>query len=250
MPKPPLPASPIDDDEIEPPALTHSADDEREWRQDRNGRRHQDEQVGRIGRPRYRDPFAFGRNEIETLVMRLDRRMVDLAGGKADADGVDRPFAAQRRARARSVMLGAMADAIAAPIEGDQRHEERRSGSTAGASRSGFGLIPEPAGDQQFVGQRQRRKTSAFGAAGWPPARASAAKPARCNSPSRAPMRRVRRESGNEGRGRRSRSASGGRNRAQPRQDGRRRRAAVDESTARRRSKPRSRSDTLGPAAG
>ena len=70
------------------------------------------------------DEFGVGQNEIERLVVRLVGNRLDLADAIGDADRDDRLQRPQARER-QVVMAGAIADAMAAPVERGERHEQQ-----------------------------------------------------------------------------------------------------------------------------
>src|SRR5208283_6068361 len=70
------------------------------------------------------DEFALGQHEIEALVVRLVGDFGGLRRAIGDADRCHAPGGAQRR-EASVVMARAKADAMAAPVETGEGHEQQ-----------------------------------------------------------------------------------------------------------------------------
>ena len=90
--------------------------------------------------------------------MRLVGHRVDLADGIGDADRADRLLGAQARQRA-VVMARAIADAMAAPVERGERHEQQIR-IDARASRRRFGDVHR-AGDGRLARAASGGKSAA-----------------------------------------------------------------------------------------
>ena len=153
----------VDDDEIEPPARAQARQAVDQRRAAGAADDVADEQQPHQPRPLRVDPLALGEDEIEPFVVRLVRRDVDLRDRIGDADGANRAGGAQTLQRP-VVAAGAVADAMAAPIEGGERHEQQvgldQRGRFAGLRHAQCAARQRLAGPPQAEGERRRAAVS------------------------------------------------------------------------------------------
>ena len=148
----------IDDDEIEAPARAQEGN----LLNDRRAPRASDD-IANEQEPHSalvdENGFLFGHDGVQALIMRLIRHRGDFANPIGDADGVNH-FCGSQPLEAAVVVACAIADAMAAPVETGERHEQevRVDGRRAVSSGSGMPMPPSArrvAGPPEAEGQRR-----------------------------------------------------------------------------------------------